>query len=593
MKRSIQAIMAVGAVGMMAIGAPALAQSFKIGTLEIKGKPAEIDTNPFAMFGGGEPTLRTLVDAIHSAATSASNNALLVRLKDAQLSMTQTEELGAAMDAYRQTGKQVWVFGEGFATSDLLLASHADRVLAQPHGPVMFPGLYMEEMFLADTLAWVGIKADMVQIGDYKGAAEQMSRTSPSPAWDQNISQLLDSMYDNMRAHIKDGRHMNDAELDHAMEASWFCDTEKAVEVGLIDSPTDLTEIEQAFQEGPADHTISWSGSIVPKKANPMAALANPFGIFAMLAKKPEQHPTDDTIAVLHINGVIVDGDSSSGGLFGGGSNVGARTVRNAIEDILGEDLIHGVVVRIDSPGGSATASETIWRGIRRLAEKKPVWVSVGGMAASGGYYIAVAGDKIYVNPSSIVGSIGVVGGKMALDGLYDLLKVHVHPRTRGPMANMFRSTKPWTEQELTTVRTRMTETYELFTRRVSVGREGIDLSKTAEGRLFTGNKAIGLRMADEIGGLDKAITDMADSLSLTSYDVMDYPTPKSIEEYMQDMFGGMAKSPVDGKAAIEGMAKTVLGDKAWPQVQQALEGAALLQKQPVILMTPSVLIEK
>ncbi len=106
MKRSIQAIMAVGAVGMMAIGAPALAQSFKIGTLEIKGKPAEIDTNPFAMFGGGEPTLRTLVDAIHSAATSASNNALLVRLKDAQLSMTQTEELGAAMDAYRQKGGQ-------------------------------------------------------------------------------------------------------------------------------------------------------------------------------------------------------------------------------------------------------------------------------------------------------------------------------------------------------------------------------------------------------------------------------------------------------------------------------------------------------
>src|SRR5690606_7120002 len=136
------------------------------------------------------------------------------------------------------------------------------------------------------------------------------------------------------------------------------------------------------------------------------------------------------------------------------------------------DDLIKGVIIRINSPGGSATASEVIWRGVQRVAAKKPVWVSVGSMAASGGYYIAVAGDKIYVTPSGIVGSIGVVGGKISMGGLYDLLHVNVVERARGPRADLFSSSQPWTDQQRAFVRDKMAETYDLFTRRVAQGRE-------------------------------------------------------------------------------------------------------------------------
>src|SRR5690606_18359825 len=198
-----------------------------------------------------------------------------------------------------------------------------------------------------------------------------------------------------------------------------------------------------------------------------------------------------------------------------------------------------------NSPGGSAIASESIWLGLERIAESKPVWVSVGSMAASGGYYIAVAGERIYVNPSSIVGSIGVVGGKPVLGGTYDKRNINVVSRDRGPAASLMSTVEPWTEQQRTLVRERMTETYELFVERVKAGRRDIEIEKTAEGRLFAGRKAIELNMADRLGGLDVAIRDLAEELSLAEgrYDVMHYPGPKSIEEMLQEMLGGFGLS--------------------------------------------------
>jgi protease IV len=298
---------------------------------------------------------------------------------------------------------------------------------------------------------------------------------------------------------------------------------------------------------------------------------------------------------VLHIDGAIIDGDSSSGGLFGGEASVGSRTIRNALEDIASQGNIKGVVVRIDSPGGSATASEVIWQGIRRVAATKPVWVSVGSMAASGGYYCAVAGDKIYVNPSSIVGSIGVVGGKLSLGGLYEKLKVNVVEHGRGPRAGLFRSTNPWTPDEVALVRAKMQETYDLFTKRVSAGRSRIDLAKTAEGRLFVGPKAVELKMADKVGGLHEAVNDLATSISLADFDVMSYPAPKPIEEAISDMFKGFVRSP--GVAAsplsreVDAAGLALFGKSEWSQLKASIEALLLLRKEPVVLVGPRALM--
>jgi protease-4 len=259
-----------------------------------------------------------------------------------------------------------------------------------------------------------------------------------------------------------------------------------------------------------------------------------------------------------------------------------------------------GVILRIDSPGGSAVASEVMWQGISRLAKTRPVWVSVGGMAASGGYYVASAGSRVYVNPSSIVGSIGVVGGKVNMEGLYEKLKVNVVSRSRGPMAGMFRTTGSWTPEELSAVRSKMTETYELFTKRVVAGRTGIDLKQTAEGRLFTGNQAITNRMADKIGGLDTAVRELASELKLTDYSVMEFPGPKSLGDVLKDSLGGFVSAPGGVHAAaarpsvtpeIAAAIRLTVGPKALPKFEQAIAGFEALRNEHVILMSPSLMV--
>ncbi|QYU66931.1 signal peptide peptidase SppA [Leptolyngbya sp. 15MV] len=490
---------------------------------------------------------------------------------------------------------KIVVFAEMMGPTELSLGAHADKIMVQSGGAVTLPGMYMEEMFLADTLRWIGVQPDFVQIGDYKGASEMFANSKPSEAWNNNINQLLDGLYANMRSDLKVGRKMDDARLDRAMEKAWMATAEEAVKLGLVDAAVDLPALGQTLS-GRA--TPRWK-TIKPKtEAGPQVDASNPFAamsqLMGMFNRQPPTRATRPTIAVLHVDGQIIDGDSTSGG-FGGGTSVGSRTIRNALEQIRGDDLIRGVVVRIDSPGGSAIASEIMWQGIRRVAERKPVWVSVGSMAASGGYYLAVAGDRIYVNPSSIVGSIGVVGGKFSLAGVYEHLKVNVVGRARGPMASMFASTATWTDRERALVRTKMQETYDLFTRRVAAGRKGIDLSATAEGRLFTGERALELKMADKIGTLEDAIQDLASSVGMEDYAVMDFPAPKPLNEVLEDVFSGFGMGGASSRSTmpaemVAGL-RALVGEAHWPQVARAIDAIMVLRHEPVALVMPSVLI--
>jgi protease-4 len=561
-----------------------------VAVIEIEGSPAEMESG-FTWLGDGGQTLLGLVETLDTLAVDDEFSGVLLRLKDSALGYTQVEELGSAIRRVRDAGKRVDVFAEGYGTTDLLLGSHADSIVVQKGGIVSFPGMYMEEMFLADTLSWVGVKAQLVQVGAYKGANEQMTRSAPSPEWDQNISSLLDALYANMRSDLTDGRGMTGGELDEAMKVAWMASGEEAIEAGLIDAEVDLPNLpdylKSAYGEG-----VKWvNDPYAVRQAK--ADFSNPFALFSQIGKSAEVRIDHPTIAVLHINGTIIDGDSSSGGLFGGGTSVGSRTVRNAIEKIMKEPLIKGVVVRVDSPGGSAIASEVMWQGIERLKGEKPVWVSVGSMAASGGFYVLSAGDKVFVNPSSIVGSIGVVGGKYSMGELYEKAKVRIVERSRGPMASLFGSSEAWGEDELAAVRDRMTQTYDLFTSRVVQGRPGIDLSRTAEGRLFVGSDAVGLKMADEIGGLDDAVNELASTLDLSDFDVVHYPPPPSFEEVLENMLGGMANAPAvpDAPGPIGAVLRGVLGEARYKAAVDSLNGITLLQKEPVLLVNPSVII--
>lgn len=595
MNRSI--VRLVAAAGLVAFVQPAAAQGMKksasidlssagVGVITISGTPAERPGPLDWLSGESTLTLRTLVQGIHKAAADDSLRALVLKLDDAALSATQVEEIIDAMAAAQEAGKTVYVVADGYNTTDIMLGAAADESIVHHGGPVSLPGLYMEQYYLKDMFNWVGIDASFEQVGEYKGADETYTRSEPSPAWEENITQLLDSMYANVRSVIKDGHGMSDAELDAAMERAFYTSAETSVELGLVDRASNLGRLEESLEED-LGAEVRWDTDIIDESGESAFDSSNPFAIFSMLSKDPSNKPVRPTIAVVHIDGVIMDGDSQEGGMFGSAS-VGSRTIRGVLKDLQDDDYVKGVVIRVNSPGGSATASEVIWRAARDVAEEKPVYVSVGNMAASGGYYIAVAGDKIFVNPSSIVGSIGVVGGKLAMEGVFDKLHVNVIGRGRGPRAELFGSSKPWDESQRAAVREMMTETYELFESRVAAGRDGIDLDQTARGRLFTGDKAIGLEMADEIGSLTDTIESLAGELDLTTYDVLDYPGPVSLQKLLEQFSGGMVASPIQG---LEEIVQKLVGPQAWPVVRQRIDAAVMLRDQPVMLMDPNVLI--
>lgn len=569
----------------------------RIGWIVIDGPIVE-QPSPLAWLFGAEaqPTIRHMTAMIEDAAVRDDIPALVIHLKDFQCDFSQVLALGAAMDEVRNAGKTVHVFSENYGPMELLLGASADEVIMQTGGDVSFPGLYSEELYLADTLSLVGLKADMVQIGDYKGAADQMARSTASPAWSQNIDALLDDLWAQMGERLRQGRRLNDSQWQKVLEEGWSADAQQAEALGLIDSDLDILDLK--------DHVAGQCGTnritldLGPTTDEFQLDMNNPFAMMAMIMREPDHTPTRPTIAVVHIDGPIVDGDSSDGGMFGGAS-VGSRTIREALKDIEDEDLIEGVVVRIDSPGGSAIASEIIWQGLRRLGEKKPVFISVGSMAASGGYYIAVGGDRIYVDPASIVGSIGVVGGKIVTGGLFDKINIGVTARARGPHAQLMSSTRAWTDAERGLIRDEMTRTYNLFTSRVTQGRGGnVDLTRIAEGRLFTGRQAIANGMADGIAGFDETIAMLADKCGLAEgdYDVMTYPGPRSLVEMLESMLPGGVRAPRIGAASplvnVEAI-KSLVGEPAWEQIRDSLNALMLLRDRHVLLMSPRAVIVK
>jgi protease-4 len=322
--------------------------------------------------------------------------------------------------------------------------------------------------------------------------------------------------------------------------------------------------------------------------------LSNPLALFSMMNKRQET-ATKPAIALVYAEGTIVDGDGGEGLL--GGDGVGSATIRRSLRRAAVDDNVKAIVIRIDSPGGSAQASEVMWQAARAAAEKKPVIISIGSMAASGGYYLAAAGDHIFADPSAIVGSIGVVGGKFVTKGLYDKLGLTTESFTKGRNADLFSSNKPFDERQRRLVTNWMKNTYEQFTQRVMTTRSGKikDIDQVARGRIFLAKQAKELGMVDEIGGVQNAIGYAANKAGLQEgqYDVKVLPTPRTLAELLMGVAGAEASTPVQPRINIElGELSAVLKSldpatrKALGQQLQLLQ---VFQHRPVALVAPFV----
>lgn len=557
--------------------------------LEIRG-PLREGPVPYAWVSEEEAglSLQGVVDHIDRLAASDEHLGLVIYLDQPMLSTTQIDEITRTVHQAREAGLIVMFFAEAYDTASYLLACSGDRILLQNKGELTLSGIGWEEMYLAGLFEKIGIKADLIQVGKYKGADEQFTRTGPSEAWNENVSSLLDDMYGQIVGRISKARDMTVAETESAMADSWTMTDKQYVDRGLVD---DLTERDLISVTGEVfGNQFAWE-KLTTEPQQPTRR-DNPFAVLQMLFQEKTTQAQRDSIALVHAYGPINSGDSSTpGGLFGGQS-IGSRTMIRALRDARQQDKIKGVVIRTDSPGGSALASEVIWQAVREVGKVKPVFVSVGAMAASGGYYIACAGDHIYVSEASILGSIGVVGGKFVMGDLYEKVGVTIHRRPRGPFGDIFNSEEPFTPEQREAVRQSMESVYDQFIDRVTIGRgERLgDVDAVAMGRLFTGRQSIENGLADRIGGVDAALADMANKLGLEEgeYDIIDLPPPMNFSEFMSDFF---AESPTpDGRAVLPALAaaREVLGPRRFEAVRRTLQGLMALRDESAVLIHPT-----
>lgn len=544
---------------------------------QIVEKPAD-----FQLFGDTEATpMQEIITRIQKARDDSHVKGVLLTVGDTELSLAQAEEIRDALaDCYRH-GKRTFVYADSYETTNYVMATGASDVCLMPGGEMVMPGVGLEPIFVKGLLDKIGVQADYVQIGEYKGADEEFTRTEPSPEFGGELNKLADSMYGELIDSISVRRKIPPDQVRAAIDRS-LIEADEAKADGLVDHLVD--------EDGLRDLIIKQVGANIDlvhhygEEEQADVDADNPWSFFSLLMKRPAA-PTGPTVAIVYANGVIIDGASQQS-LFGSEA-VGSDDIRRAMRMVERDDNIKAVVLRINSPGGSALASEAMWQAVHRAGEKKPIIVSVGSMAASGGYYLASACNTIYADPTAIVGSIGVVGGKFVVAGLMGKVGISADLVVRGKNAGLFDPTQPFTPDQKKMLTDWMTHTYNQFTQRVMSTRKKIaDIDKVARGRVFLAEQAKSLGMVDQIGGLDAAIDAAAARAGLKAgeYEVQTIPGPKSLAEMLMGDRED-AESPIRSEAAVLQILPQTMRDV----VLRELALANVCQRHPVMLVAPVV----
>ena len=544
----------------------------------------------FSLFGEGNGalTVHNLISRLHQARDDKKLRAVLITLGNTGFSFSQAQEIRGALDELRKAGKRTFVYADAYDTAAYTAATGATDICILGGGEMMMPGVGLETMFYKGVFDKFGVTADYVQIGEYKGAEEPYTRSAPSDELRGELNKLVDSLYEQIIDGIAHERNLPKASVKSAIDEA-IITAKSAKERNLVDHLVDEDGLRAMIKEElGGDINLVHDYGVVKHES---LDLSNPLALFSMMSKKPEAS-NKPAIAMIHAAGVIVDG-SAEEGLFGGGENIGSDNLRKAFRQAIRDDNIKAIVLRIDSPGGSALASEVMWQAARHAAESKPLIVSIGGMAASGGYYLASAGDYIFADSSAIVGSIGVVGGKFVVKDLFAKVGLTTEEFSRGKNAGLFSMNQPFTDRQRRMVTHWMRETYEQFTERVMTNRAGKikDIDAVARGRIFIAKQAKDLGMVDELGGIEDAISHAAKEADLKpgEYDVRSVPAPRSLA----DFFGGGMDGPdaaMPFRPQIQLSLDSVLNTLS-PSMRhlltQQLQMVQLLQRRPVLLAAP------
>ncbi len=481
--------------------------------------------------GAAPESLRSLVSRMDRAGRDKQIAAVALLYNGPLIGSAQLEELVSAVDRLRGTGKPVYLLAESMGTGGYVLASHCSHLSVVPGGEVALVGLATEAPYIRGLLDWLGVEPDFLACGDFKSAGEMYMREGPSRNAAAMGDRLLDSQYRTYVDLIASGRDVEPKQVHRWIDRGPYT-ARRARAAGLIDAVEHRREFYDRMRRahGKTSRLLTRYG-LPPQQ---QVDLSNPLGLiqfYSQLMQGPRQVVNrGDTIAMVYLEGTIVGGSMPISPT--GGAAASSETLRKTLAVVERDKAIKAVVLRIDSPGGSALASEVILDAIRKVQANKPVIVSMGNVAASGGYYVASYADEILAEPTTITGSIGVVGGKFATTGLWDKLGIKWASRSRGANATLNGTARVFTDDQRDRVQEQMDEIYDTFKRHVVDGR-GKKLKKPIEqiagGRVFTGRQALELGLVDRMGGQVDAIAAAAKRAGIRTYTIREYPESQGL----------------------------------------------------------------
>lgn len=547
---------------------------------EIRLLSAPSDGNQPSLFGGGGPTLRDALVAIDDVRTDEHVVALFLRLGPMGSAWGRVGDLREAIQAVRDAGKPVHCHFETLDNAGYLLAaSVCDRLSITPAGMLDTVGVAAQVFYARSMLESLGIQADILQVGTFKGAAEPLTRDAMSEETRESLGALLDTLEASLVSGISGGRHVSEADAQTALDAGPY-DSASALAAHLVDA----VEYDDEARTHAREAATATRNRLVRLGPAPEPITLGEI-LDALSGTPQDEEPEGEHIELVYLEGEITDAETNGGGGTGAVEPFVAEMRRLA-----DDESVRAVVLRINSPGGSALASDRMWQSVDLVSARIPVIVSVGDMAASGGYYIAVAGDEILAHPSSIVGSIGVVGGKVSIASGLDRIGVHPETLTRGRHAAWSTLTTTFSDEERVIIQGMMDSTYERF---VSVvvrgrGRDWASIEAVAQGRVWSGADGLERGLVDGFGGLGTAIAHARQRAGLgEDVPIVEWPEPRT----MLDLLAESAGADPEGADAATRL-RTMAAELAVPSPLRPLASlATVLGDRPHVAVSMPVAI--
>ncbi len=523
----VSAILFVTMIGMVAglskssaaaVGPKAGESVFKI---TLAGEiPETTPESPFsALVSGNDEALsmHDLVAAIRNAKEQETVKGIYLDLGAFSSGVVTLDAVRRALADFKESGKFVVAYADRYTQGGYYLASIADKVFLNPEGMLSLNGLSSQTTFVKGALEKIGVEMMIFRVGTYKGAVEQFMTDKLSDANREQITAYQRTIWGNITRSIAKSRKITADDVNRfADEGGALLDARKAVAYKLVDELKYRREVEQ--------YLMDRAGQKGDKlKATSVAALKG--------AKKKEKEYRNK-IAVVYAEGEIVE--SLPGGFSAGKAAITER-LNDDLKKLEGDDDVKAVVLRVNSPGGSAYVSEQIWKAVSDLKKKKPVIVSMGSVAASGGYYISACASKIVAEPNTITGSIGIFGIFPNATGLYKKVALTTDVVKTNRYADMLDPSRPMTEDEKALMQAFVNRGYETFLTRCADGRgkSKADIDSIAQGRVWTGEQALKIGLVDELGGLERAIELAGEQAKIINYNVIEV-TSKS--DFLRDL---------------------------------------------------------